>query len=116
MSATPRHHTPRDERYRTLGGKAARLAAILGVPYMPWQRRAADVALELDERGRFRYHTVVISVPRQAGKTTETLTLGLHRMMTTPGGKSGTPHSLARPRANAFCKSSRPRCRSHYRA
>lgn len=87
MSATPRHHTPRDERYRTLGGKAARLAAILGVPYMPWQRRAADVALEIDEHGRFRYHTVVISVPRQAGKTTETLTLGLHRMMTTPGGK-----------------------------
>ena len=30
---------------------------------MPWQRRAADVALELDDAGLFRYHTVVITVP-----------------------------------------------------
>ena len=87
MPAKPRFHTPRNPNNRTLGGKAARVAAALGKPYMPWQRMAADVACEVDERGRFVYHNVIISVPRQAGKTTSTLTLGLHRTMTTPGGK-----------------------------
>lgn len=87
MPAQPRYHTPRNPNNRTLGGKAARLAAALGKPYMPWQRRAADVALEVDHNGRFVYHNVIITVPRQSGKTTETLSLGLHRTMTTPGGK-----------------------------
>ena len=87
MTAQPRYHTPRNPNNRTLGGKAARIAAALGKPYMPWQRMAADVALEVDSDGRFVYHDVVITVPRQSGKTTSTLTLGLHRMMTTPGGK-----------------------------
>lgn len=87
MTAKPRFHTPRNPNNRTLGGKAARLAAALGKPYMPWQRMAADVALEVDSNGRFVYHDVVITVPRQSGKTTATLSLGLHRTMTTPGGK-----------------------------
>lgn len=87
LPAEPRFHTPRNPNRRTLGGKAARVAQALGKPYMPWQRRAADVALEVDENGRFIYHDVVITVPRQSGKTTMTLSLGLHRTMTTPGGK-----------------------------
>ena len=37
---------------------------------MPWQRQVADVALELDDAGRFAYPLVVITVPRQSGKTT----------------------------------------------
>ena len=85
--AEPRYHTPRNPNRRTLGGKAAKVAAALGKPFMPWQRRAADVALEIDEHGRFVYHDVVITVPRQSGKTAMTLSLGLHRTMTTPGGK-----------------------------
>lgn len=84
---TPRYHTPRNPNRRTLGGKAAKVAAILGKPMMPWQRRAADVALEVDSNGMFVYHDVIITVPRQSGKTTVTLSLGLHRMMTTPAGK-----------------------------
>lgn len=87
MTAQPRFHTPRDPSRRTLGGKAAKIAAALGVPFMPWQRMAADVALELDDAGKFVYHDVVITVPRQSGKTTMTLALGLHRMLTTPSGK-----------------------------
>lgn len=51
---------------------------------MPWQRRAADVALELDDAGLFRYHTVVITVPRQSGKSTMSLTLALHRALIVP--------------------------------
>lgn len=61
---------------------------MLGTPYMPWQQYAADVALEVDDRGRFVHHTVIVSVPRQAGKTAFVMSLGLHRTLTTPRGKS----------------------------
>jgi hypothetical protein len=37
---------------------------------MPWQQYTADVALEVDERGRFVYKLVIVTVPRQSGKTT----------------------------------------------
>lgn len=87
MTAKPRYHTARNPNNRTLGGKSAKVAAALGKPYMPWQRMAADVAQEVDYNGNFIYHTVIITVPRQAGKTTKTLTLGLHRTMITPMGK-----------------------------
>lgn len=91
MSATPRFHTPRDLSRRTLGPKLGRLAAAMGTPLMPWQQSAADVALEIDpDTGRFVYKRIVITVPRQSGKTTMTLALGLHRMLTTPDGKVWT--------------------------
>ena len=84
---TPRFHTPRTPGSKTMGGRAARVAAMLGKPLIPWQRRAVDVALELDDNGRFRYHTIVITVPRQSGKSTVSLDLALHRALITPGGK-----------------------------
>jgi phage terminase large subunit-like protein len=37
---------------------------------MPWQQEVADVACEVLPDGRWRYATVVVSTPRQAGKTT----------------------------------------------
>jgi hypothetical protein len=37
---------------------------------MPWQRWVADVALEVDDEGRFCYQLVVVTTPRQSGKTT----------------------------------------------
>lgn len=48
------------------------MARVLGVPLMPWQRRVARVASERhpDDPRRFRYHTVILTVPRQSGKTT----------------------------------------------
>jgi hypothetical protein len=42
----------------------------MGRPFMPWQRYASDVSLEVDADGRFVYSLVVITVPRQSGKTT----------------------------------------------
>lgn len=68
MPVEPRAHTPRSDR-PTHGGRVAKIAAAKGRPLMPWQRAAADVALELDQSGFYRYRTVIISVPRQAGKT-----------------------------------------------
>lgn len=69
MPAVPRHHTPRSD-LPTYGWRAAKVAAAKGRPFMPWQRDATDVALEYDpETGLYRYGIVVVTVPRQAGKT-----------------------------------------------
>lgn len=56
--------------------------AMLGTPPMPWQEYCADVIGELDDRGLPRWSLVVISVPRQSGKTTLILAVCVHRMLT----------------------------------
>jgi phage terminase large subunit-like protein len=54
---------------------------------MPWQRHVVDVALEINPRshpdrpGLLRYRDVVLSVPRQSGKTTLIMALALHRAL-----------------------------------
>lgn len=72
--ARPRYCTGRDPAYETDGGKVAAVSAALGRPLLPWQRLTADIAgeYETDEHGRkiYRYQRVVVTVPRQAGKTT----------------------------------------------
>lgn len=47
-------------------------ARILGTPLMPWQEWTARIATErrLDDVDRYRYPFFLITVPRQAGKTT----------------------------------------------
>jgi len=66
----PREATPRHPERPTYGGHTAAIAEMMGWPLLPWQRYVADVAGELDESGQFVYPVVVITVPRQAGKTT----------------------------------------------
>jgi phage terminase large subunit-like protein len=46
---------------------------------MPWQRHVMDVALELDNDGLPAYHTVILVVMRQNGKTELLLPLMTHR-------------------------------------
>lgn len=47
---------------------------------MPWQQHVADVALELDpDTGELYYEEVVITVPRQSGKTTLLIALMVWR-------------------------------------
>jgi hypothetical protein len=49
---------------------------------MPWQRYVADVALEIDPKtGRLAYREVVLTVPRQSGKTTLLLALMVQRAL-----------------------------------
>lgn len=85
---TATHHPVRDPSWRTEGREIARTARLLGVQLMPWQRKAVDVATEyrLDSFGRrhYRYTRVLITVPRQSGKTTLVGPVQLHRMMTRP--------------------------------
>lgn len=69
----PRYCTPRNTKYETDGGKTALIAQALGRPMIPWQRLASDIAgeYETDEQGRhiLVHPRVIISVPRQSGKT-----------------------------------------------
>lgn len=55
---------------------------MLGRPWKPYQRFVADVAGEKLPDGRYAYHTVVVLLPRQSGKTTVfyDLMLGRGRM------------------------------------
>lgn len=46
---------------------------------MPWQKHVVDVALEIDDDGLPAYHTVVLVVMRQNGKTELLLPLMTHR-------------------------------------
>lgn len=67
---SPRWATPRRRDRPTYGGQVAKIGRAFGQPLMPWQRHVADVALEVDPAtGHLAYGLVVVTVQRQAGKT-----------------------------------------------
>lgn len=77
------------------GAEVARVAAMLGTPLMPWQQLVSDIATEqvTDPNNGLlvpAYREVIISVPRQVGKSTLVLALLLHRALL-----SSTPQRLA---------------------
>ena len=76
----PLYATPRDEGRRTRGNELAEIARLLGFELMPWQRRVVDVAMEVGSDGRPVYRNVIVTVPRQCGKTALIMILILHRM------------------------------------
>lgn len=70
-SLKPRYATPRNLARPTDGSKEARIAEALGTPFLPWQRMVSDVFGEIDpDTGTYYYDTLVLTVQRQAGKTT----------------------------------------------
>jgi len=82
MACPPRYGTPRNPDRPTLGGRVAEIAEILGTPLMPWQRHVADVSLEVNpDTGHLAYREVRLTVPRQSGKTTLTLSTMVHRAL-----------------------------------
>lgn len=88
-SQAPRYSTPRDPAARTDGPAVGAVAAALGTPLMPWQQLVADVALERDpaDPRRWRYPLVVVTVPRQAGKTTLVAAVAVHRAISRGTGR-----------------------------
>lgn len=60
----------------------------MGRPLMPAQQYVADVALEVDDDGRFVYQLVIVTVPRQTGKTTLLGAVQDHRALLTPKGRA----------------------------
>ncbi|WP_217182610.1 terminase large subunit [Streptomyces sp. AC495_CC817] len=93
----PKFMPERDLSWNTEGGEIAKVARLMGFELMPWQRRVVDRATEwrtfapgeskddkfLGQR-RYRYSRVVVTVPRQSGKTTLMGPVRIHRMMTRP--------------------------------
>lgn len=81
LRAWPRWGTPRNPSRETLGPQVAAVAAQFHTPLMPWQRLVADVGLELDPDGKLHYKAVVVTIHRQAGKTTLLLPWEVHRCL-----------------------------------
>jgi hypothetical protein len=71
------------------------VAESLGQPLMPWQQLVADVGLELLDDGRPAYREVVITVPRQSGKTLLLLSWELQRAV-------GWANMLGQPQRIAY--------------
>ena len=88
-SSRPRYATPRDPDRPTIGiDTAAHLARLRGAPPYPWQWDVADVAGEVNDTGTgFRYGTVVLSVPRRAGKSTLVLAANLSALDVQPAAR-----------------------------
>ena len=84
ISCKPRSASVRTPKRKTLGAAAAKVAKVLGHRLMPWQQRVADVALELDSRGRLVYRDITLTVPRQQGKSYLLLVLMLTRGLLDP--------------------------------
>lgn len=80
LDCRPRWSTVRSVR-PSLGPRVAEIAEALGQPLMPWQRHVADIALEVDDAGAPVYRNVVLTVPRQSGKTTLLLSVLIHRCL-----------------------------------
>src|SRR5258707_1368726 len=77
---SPRFATRRRPERESFGGELAQIAAALGQPFMPWQRDVAEAGCEIDgQSGLPAYREVVVTVPRQQGKTTLFLSWQLNR-------------------------------------
>lgn len=82
LDCMPRWATPRTESRPTWGSQATKFAIALHTPLMAWQQYVLDVALEYDPAtGTPCYRNIVVTVPRQNGKTTLILVLFLIRAL-----------------------------------
>lgn len=79
--ARPLHATPRTPSRPSDGPQVSVIAQALGTPLLPWQQYVADVAGERRPDGSYEYQIVVVSVPRQSGKTTLLHAIGIHRAL-----------------------------------
>lgn len=77
--AAPLHATPRNPDAPNEGLAIAAVAKTLGTPLLPWQQYVAEVATERRPDGSYEYEIVVVTVPRQTGKTTLIYALGIYR-------------------------------------
>jgi len=89
MTATPLYATPRTPGRKTMVGPAVKIAKLLGLDLMEWQRNAVELFTEMDERGFYAFSDCTLLVPRQNGKSTLLLILLLVRCLGTPGSRCG---------------------------
>jgi len=94
ITCSPKFATRRRPERPTFGTELASIAVALRQPYMPHQRLIADVGGEYDPvTGIPYYREIIVTVPRQTGKTTVFLTFQIHRC---------TSPRWAQPQRSAF--------------
>lgn len=84
----PRYATAPNPARATYGAHTRAAAAALRQPLIPWQQLVADVAGEVDEDGVLIYRRIVVSVQRQAGKTTIDLANSIQNCLMGPNRKA----------------------------
>lgn len=97
--------TRRNPDATTLGTLQARFAEVwLGHGLMPWQRYVAEVGGELRPNGRPRYKLVVVTVPRQAGKSHLAMAQVGERCMSVPSFRAWYTAQTGQDAADQFLK------------
>jgi len=82
LPAQARYATPRSD-LATFGPAVGQVMALMGMPPMPWQQQVLDTACEVDPSGTgWRYKTIILTVPRQSGKSSLAGGLMVHRALT----------------------------------
>lgn len=79
--APPRYATPRNPALYSEGAQVGIVAKTLGTPLIPWQTHVSFVAGERRADGSYEYEIVVVTVPRQTGKTTLLRAVGTQRAL-----------------------------------
>lgn len=78
QGAAPLYATRRNPALASAGAQVELVARSLGTPLIPWQRHVAHVANERRPDGSYEHQVVLVSVPRQTGKTTLIRANGVH--------------------------------------
>lgn len=85
----PRYATARNADRETDGALVAKFSTLLGKPLIPWQRQVIDVISEIDPAtGTYYYDELVLTVQRQAGKTTITKSYDVRNALWGPDRKT----------------------------
>lgn len=79
--APPRYATPRNPALYSEGDQVGIVAKALGTPLIPWQTHVSFVAGERRPDGSYEYEIIVVTVPRQTGKTTLLRAVGTQRAL-----------------------------------
>lgn len=86
--ARPKYATPYNPTATTDGHRQALIADGMGKSFMEWQRYTACVAGERTAFGNLRYEIVIVTVPRQSGKTTLVGPVQIDTVISTPNVKT----------------------------
>jgi hypothetical protein len=86
--AQARYATPATPGAKNDGKRIGLIACGMGKPFMPWQSQVTTAATERDAFGRLRYEIVLVTVPRQSGKTTLVGPVQIDRCVTNPDVKT----------------------------
>jgi len=82
QTCLPRWATKRNPDRPNRADSVGALSARLGQPLMPWQQQVIEVATEIDpDTGWPAYREIVVTVPRQSGKTTLVLAWEVDRAL-----------------------------------